>query len=199
MAKPSYTRGRCLSSRLPTLLLVRSKRARPFLDDKIVAGWNGMGIGAFALASRALQGRGPVAKEFPVEVSIWDARTRASRSCVPKREAPHGARPSILENKGCRGPRASGLKASPGCTAQGVDPSIYLMTALHIADFVFNDLWDAKHKVLRRSYRQGPSAVHAFAEDYAYLVAGLLDLFEASGDRKWLHFAEELQAGHEAP
>jgi uncharacterized protein YyaL (SSP411 family) len=46
---------------------------------------------------------------------------------------------------------------------------------------------------LLRSYREGPSSVFAFAEDYAFLIQGLLDLYEADFDTRWLRWAGELQ------
>ena len=46
---------------------------------------------------------------------------------------------------------------------------------------------------LRRSYCVGPSEVGAFAEDYAYMIQGLLDLYESAGDVQWLKWALALQ------
>ncbi|KAJ1558043.1 hypothetical protein HK405_014538, partial [Cladochytrium tenue] len=49
-------------------------------------------------------------------------------------------------------------------------------------------------ELLWRSFRGGAaSAVSGFADDYAFLVMGLLDLFEASGDAGWLRWAADLQ------
>ncbi|KAJ1563859.1 hypothetical protein HK405_000505, partial [Cladochytrium tenue] len=49
-------------------------------------------------------------------------------------------------------------------------------------------------EVLWRSFRGGStSAVSGFADDYAFLIMGLLDLFEASGDAVWLRWAADLQ------
>ncbi|MDJ0850126.1 MAG: thioredoxin domain-containing protein [Myxococcota bacterium] len=47
---------------------------------------------------------------------------------------------------------------------------------------------------LLRVYQDGRVAGPAFLEDYAYLVAGLLDLFEADPDPLWLREALSLQA-----
>jgi uncharacterized protein YyaL (SSP411 family) len=47
--------------------------------------------------------------------------------------------------------------------------------------------------VLFRNYREGRSAVEGFADDYAFYIQGLLDLYEASFDVGWLRFAIELQ------
>lgn len=46
---------------------------------------------------------------------------------------------------------------------------------------------------LLRSYREGPGATEAFAEDYAFLIAGLLDLYEAGFDAAHLDWAGRLQ------
>jgi uncharacterized protein YyaL (SSP411 family) len=51
---------------------------------------------------------------------------------------------------------------------------------------------------LRRSYRQGAGEVNGFAEDYACLIQGLLDLYEADFDVAWLQWAVELQAKMDA-
>jgi len=47
--------------------------------------------------------------------------------------------------------------------------------------------------VLYRSWRLGRSAVEAFAEDYACVIQGLLDLYEAGFDVHWLQWAQRLQ------
>jgi uncharacterized protein YyaL (SSP411 family) len=48
--------------------------------------------------------------------------------------------------------------------------------------------------VLYRSYRGGRSSVEGFAEDYAFLIQGLLDLYQADFDIGWLQWALDLQA-----
>ena len=47
---------------------------------------------------------------------------------------------------------------------------------------------------LLRRYRDGDAAIDGYAEDYAYLICGLLELFQADGDPAWLEWARELQA-----
>jgi uncharacterized protein YyaL (SSP411 family) len=68
----------------------------------------------------------------------------------------------------------------------------YLEAATRAAAFVRDTLW-AGGRLLRR-YREGDAAIHAYAEDYAYLVWGLLELFQAGGDPQWLDWALRLQA-----
>jgi uncharacterized protein len=66
----------------------------------------------------------------------------------------------------------------------------HLETAQRAADFIQRHLYQ---KRLLRSYREGPSSIYAFAEDYAFLIQGLLDLYEADFDTRWLRWAGELQ------
>jgi uncharacterized protein YyaL (SSP411 family) len=67
----------------------------------------------------------------------------------------------------------------------------YLEAAKRAADFVLSQLYDGK--ILYRSYRGGRSEVQGFADDYAFVIQGLLDLYEAFFDVKWLKVAAELQ------
>ena len=70
----------------------------------------------------------------------------------------------------------------------------YLEAALRCARFIQRELFIAERGVLLRSWREGPSAIDGFAEDYACVIAGLLDLHQATLDPQWLRFAEKLQA-----
>jgi uncharacterized protein YyaL (SSP411 family) len=47
---------------------------------------------------------------------------------------------------------------------------------------------------LFRNYREGRSDIEGFADDYVFVIQGLVDLYEASFDIEWLKFAVELQA-----
>jgi len=77
--------------------------------------------------------------------------------------------------------------------AQVFDEPRYLKTATRAANFVRTKLYDPSGKILYRSYREGRSNIEGFADDYAFVVQGLLDLYEASFDVEWLKFASELQ------
>ena len=109
------------------LFAIRSKRPRPHLDDKIIAGWNGLMISAYARA------------------------------------------------------------------AQVLDDPRYLGIATRAAKFLSANLYDEKSKLLYRNYREGRSDIEGFADDYAFVIQGLLDLYEASFDVEWLKLATELQ------
>jgi len=71
--------------------------------------------------------------------------------------------------------------------------AVYREAAVHAAKFVQAELYDEARGVLYRNYRQGRGANEGFAEDYAYFIAGLLDLYEATFDERWLRWADRLQ------
>ena len=77
--------------------------------------------------------------------------------------------------------------------AQLLDDSTYLETANKAADFARQKLYRAETNTLARSYRGGASDVNGFASDYAFLIQGLLDLYEASFDVGRLEWAMRLQ------
>lgn len=60
------------------------------------------------------------------------------------------------------------------------------------ADFIFAKMNPGGR--LARSYRAGRAQHAAVLEDYAFLIAAALDLFEATSKRKWLERALELEA-----
>jgi uncharacterized protein YyaL (SSP411 family) len=78
--------------------------------------------------------------------------------------------------------------------AQVLDESRYLALASDAAKFIREHLYDKSRKVLYRNYREGRSEIQGFADDYAFVIQGLVDLYEASFDVEWLKFAVELQA-----
>jgi uncharacterized protein YyaL (SSP411 family) len=77
--------------------------------------------------------------------------------------------------------------------AQILGESRYLESATRAAKFIQANLYDDKSELLFRSYRDGRSNVEGFADDYAFVIQGLLDLYEASFGIEWLKFAIELQ------
>ena len=113
----------------------RLGRPRPYLDDKVLTSWNGLMIGAFARAARAIRVCAP-------DATSADAFTQAARRS---------------------------------------------------ASFIHDRMWDPASRTLRRRFRDGHAEIDAYAEDYAYLVFGLLELFQADPDPRWLSWAVELQ------
>ena len=77
--------------------------------------------------------------------------------------------------------------------AQVLNEPRYLESATRAARFLQAHLYDEKSKLLFRNYREGRSEIEGFADDYAFVIQGLIDLYEASFDVEWLKFAVELQ------
>ncbi|MSR65374.1 MAG: thioredoxin domain-containing protein [Verrucomicrobiae bacterium] len=76
---------------------------------------------------------------------------------------------------------------------QVLDDRQYLDAALKNAGWVWSNLYDAKTHRLHRRWREGEVGGAAILDDYAFLIQGLIDLYEASFDPKWLTRAIELQ------
>jgi uncharacterized protein YyaL (SSP411 family) len=108
------------------ILAVRSKRSRPYLDDKILTSWNGLMIGALSRAYQVL------------------------------------------------------------------DDERYLSAAVKSAKFIQKHLYDPKSKQLFRRWRRSESKIPGMASDYAFLIQGLIDLYEADFNPAWLDWAMEL-------
>ena len=82
--------------------------------------------------------------------------------------------------------------------AQILEDRNYRACATRAAEFIRQNSYRANDASLRRSYRDGPAEIDGFADDYAFYIRGLLDLYEASFDVKWLRLAEKLQATQES-
>jgi uncharacterized protein len=111
------------------LLAARAKRTRPFLDTKIITGWNGQMIAGYAKAGEVFQEKA------------------------------------------------------------------YTAAAAKAADFLLTTM--RKDGRLLRMYAAAPGEKpaargNAFLDDYAYLVHGLLNLHDATGDKRWLDEAKAL-------
>ena len=107
-----------------TLFDVRTKRPRPFLDDKILTDWNGLALAGLARA------------------------------------------------------------------AQHVDTA-YLPVAERVASFLCDTMLRADGHLWHR-YREGEAGIEGTLSDYAYMAWGLLDLYDATLDTRWLGAARTL-------
>ena len=69
----------------------------------------------------------------------------------------------------------------------------YLTAAEKAVECIRQTLFDEGEGTLRRVYREGPGETHGFADDYAFMISGLIDLYEATFNDRWLEFADRLQ------
>uniref|UniRef100_A0AAX7SVP6 Spermatogenesis-associated protein 20-like TRX domain-containing protein n=1 Tax=Astatotilapia calliptera TaxID=8154 RepID=A0AAX7SVP6_ASTCA len=73
--------------------------------------------------------------------------------------------------------------------------------AVKAGGFLKEHLWDAKQQTILRSCYRGDQmevqqispSISGFLDDYAFIICGLLDLYEATLQTEWLQWAEELQ------
>uniref|UniRef100_A0A8C4GSJ9 Spermatogenesis associated 20 n=1 Tax=Dicentrarchus labrax TaxID=13489 RepID=A0A8C4GSJ9_DICLA len=76
-----------------------------------------------------------------------------------------------------------------------------LERAAQAGNFLKEHLWDAEQQTILRSCYRGDEMevqqisppISGFLDDYAFIICGLLDLYEATLQTEWLQWAEELQ------
>jgi uncharacterized protein YyaL (SSP411 family) len=115
-----------LASAKRKMFEARTKRARPHLDDKVLASWNGLMLGAFGRAYAVL----------------GDEQYRAA------------AEKNLA--------------------------------------FLRDKLWDSKRNVLYHRWRDGARDQVQLLDSYAFLLSGVIDLYEATVEPKHLEFAVAL-------
>ena len=104
------------------LFAVRQQRVRPSCDDKVLADWNGLFIGALAQASRVF------------------------------------------------------------------DIPAYLAAAERAMQFILSSMQAAEGGLCHR-FRDGETGINGFADDYAFIIHALIELYEAGFDEKYLSAA----------
>ncbi|MCZ6673330.1 MAG: DUF255 domain-containing protein [Verrucomicrobia bacterium] len=67
----------------------------------------------------------------------------------------------------------------------------YTEAAEKAANFILTHLVDDQKRLLR-TYRAGQAKLPGYLDDYAYLAEGLLDLYAATGEKRWLTEAQRL-------
>lgn len=72
-------------------------------------------------------------------------------------------------------------------------------TAENAVAFARRELYDQKSHTLWRVYRQGRGDAPGFCDDYAFLIQGLIDLYEATFDDSYLQLADNLQSLFPSP
>jgi len=73
-----------------------------------------------------------------------------------------------------------------------LDNKEYINQAVSSAHFILNNLY--KNGRLYRSFKDNVASHNAYLDDYTFLIAGLLDVYEATYDIQWIKKAIELDA-----
>ncbi len=76
--------------------------------------------------------------------------------------------------------------------AQALGENLYAEAAIRAADFVLHEMQNDAGRIYRR-YRRGEPANPGYADDYAFLIWGLIELYETVFDVTWLAEAVRLQ------
>ena len=86
----------------------------------------------------------------------------------------------------------NGLMISAFAKASSVlNRADYRLRATAAAEFVWDNLWNGKR--LGRAWHGGKVRYDGFLDDYAFMIAGLLNLYEVSQEPKWFKRALRLQ------
>jgi uncharacterized protein YyaL (SSP411 family) len=140
---------------------------------------------------------------------LADVAQQAGLSALEAVEVLEGARRALFERRSTR-PRPhlddkiltawNGLMIGAFArVARSVpDAEDFLEDAARAARFIRRNLWNPVTMTLLRRYRRGDASVDGYAEDYACLIFGLLELFQVGGDPEWLEWALQLQERQDA-
>jgi uncharacterized protein YyaL (SSP411 family) len=82
--------------------------------------------------------------------------------------------------------------ASLATGARILNNPVYAQAAARAADFILKNLCDTNGRLLHR-YREGRAGISAYADDYAWMIFGLLSLHQADENSRWLTEAVRFQ------
>ena len=138
-----------------------------------------------------------LAKDLGISEPDITAILKEGRQKLREHRDTHRPRPA-LDDKivVCWNGLAIGALARAAAALQSIDPakaSSCLSAALSAADFIKRELFDESSQTLYRVYRSGRGDTTGMCDDYAFLIQGLIDLYEATFDDAHLRFADQLQ------
>jgi len=159
--------------------------ARP--DGNVTADPHGMFTGAniLFLASQAAQS----ARKFNLTEDQTARRLAAARQTLFDRRTgrarPHCDDKIIVSWNGL-------MIAALAQAGALLEKPEYLDAAETAADFLASQLYDAENRQLYRIWRLGRRRIRALSSDYAFFSRGLIDLYHATGKKRWLDLAVTL-------
>jgi len=139
-----------------------------------------------------------LAKEFGLEIKVVHEVLASGRAKLRAHREKERPRPA-LDDKivvGWNG-LAIGALARTSAVIFDSEPDkakIYLEAAEKAAAFIKKELYDESTGTMKRIYREGPGDAPAFADDFAFLISGLIDLYEATWNEDYLAWADKLQS-----
>ena len=138
-----------------------------------------------------------LAKKFGIPEASITQTLKSGRQKLREYRENRRPRPS-LDDKiiVCWNGLAVGALSRTAAALQSIDrtkASACLEAAVAAVDFIKKELFDLQTKTLFRVYREGPGSTPGLCDDYAFLIHGLIDLYEATFDDSYLDFADLLQ------
>ena len=138
-----------------------------------------------------------LAKELRIPEFTVTSILKSSRQRLRSYREAHRPRPSLDDKVvvSWNGLAISAL-ARTVSALQEIDPvksSTCLKVAQSAANFIRKELFDESSQILYRIYRSGRGSAPGLCDDYAFLIYGLIDLYEATFDDAHLQFADTLQ------
>ena len=67
----------------------------------------------------------------------------------------------------------------------------YLILALKNADFIIKNLWSSEGNLFH-NYKNRKSTINGYLEDYCFVIAAFISLYEVTFDEKWLQYTKQL-------
>ena len=141
---------------------------------------------------------GMLAKELGMSEERVVAILKAGRTKLREYRETHRPRPALDDKivvawNGL----AIGALARTSAALEEIDPAKALecrVAAEKAVSFIKSELFDENSGQLWRVYRDGRGDAPGFADDYAFLIRGLIDLYEATFEDQYLKFADTLQS-----
>lgn len=138
-----------------------------------------------------------LSKQFSIPVEKVEQSIRTAQKELKSRRERERVQPEV-DDKAVTGWNGLALSAliKTADSLKTINPTVSAKCttiASGIASFIRQNLWDTQTKVLYRIWT-GLRDIEGFADDYAYVVQGLLDLFDSTGDETLLEFADSLQS-----
>lgn len=146
---------------------------------------------------RVIKSPEELSKQFGIPVDTVQQYIRTAKRELKARREKERVRPEVDEKAvtGWNGLAISALvrTASALKALQPEQSDKYLKVASGAAAFLKEKLWDEQSSILYRTWA-GTREVEGLADDYAYLIQGLLDLHSSNGDESLIEFADKLQS-----
>lgn len=117
---------------------------------------------------------------------IWEKSRKILFQVREKRIRPHKDDKILTDWNGL-------MIAALATAARALDNSAYVQAARRAADFILEKMRDSNGRLQRR-YRLGEAGLSAHVDDYAFLIWGLIELYESTLEAKYLDTALDLNA-----